>query len=71
MQNLENYGFKDHEPNRQEALQGRDRWGSERPGVRYEGNDDKGEVVRRSAIGSQDTVKSRNETVGRFRRHRR
>ena len=64
MQNLENYGLKDHEPTRQEALQGRNRWGSERRVVRYEGNDDKGEVTRRSAIGSQDMVNSRKETAG-------
>ena len=71
LQNLKNYGVKDHEPTRQEAVQGGiNRWGYERRVVRYEGNKDKGKygallcgndqdaAVRKAAVGALATLTS-------------
>ena len=57
IQNLENYGVKDREPTRQEAVQeGTDRMGSDKRGIRYEGNNNKGKYGARRGGDDQDAA---------------
>ena len=57
IQNFENYGFKDREPTRQEAVQGGiNRWGSGRRMVRYKGNNDEGKYGAMLGRDNQDAA---------------
>ena len=65
LQNLENYGFEDHEHARQEAVQGGINPGeSERRGARYRGSDNKGKY------GAARKRAGRRREKGRYQRDR-